>query len=75
MAQLIVWIKTVVLPMSEFLLRHINLSLPKLQNLNDDLRKLINEKTDSLPKLKNLFSSESGMAVLDYITSKTISYM
>jgi hypothetical protein len=42
--QVIDSIKTFVLPMSEFLLRHSNLSLTKLDQVEKFLRKLINRK-------------------------------
>jgi hypothetical protein len=41
--------------MSEFLLRHSNLSLPKLQALDGYLRKLINKKIGGLPLTKETF--------------------
>jgi hypothetical protein len=47
--QVIDSIKTFVLPMSEFLLRHSNLSLTKLGQVDKFLRKLINRKIGGLP--------------------------
>jgi hypothetical protein len=53
--QVIDSIKTFVLPMSEFLLRHSNLSLTKLQALDGCIRQLINKKIGSLPLTKEAF--------------------
>jgi hypothetical protein len=41
--------------MSEFLLRHSNLSLPKFDQVDKFLRKLINRKIGGLPLSKEVF--------------------
>jgi hypothetical protein len=53
--QIISAIKTFVLPMSEYLLRHSNITKTKLQNLDNYFRKLINKKLGGLPVTKETF--------------------
>jgi hypothetical protein len=53
--QIIAAIKTFVLPMSEYLLRHSNVSKTKLQNLDNDFRKLINKQLGGLPVTRETF--------------------
>jgi hypothetical protein len=50
--QIIDAIRTFVLPMSEFLLRHSNMWIIKLQKFDTYLRKLINLKIGGLPRPK-----------------------
>jgi hypothetical protein len=64
--QVIDSINTFILPMSEFLLRHSNLSLTKLKNLDIYLRRLINKKIGGLPLTKEIFylwSREGGFGL------------
>jgi hypothetical protein len=49
------YINTFIPPMSEFLLRHSNLSLIKLNNVDIYLRRLINKKIGGLPLTKEIF--------------------
>jgi hypothetical protein len=53
--QVINSIKTFIVLMSEFLLRHSNLSLTQLKNLEIYLRKFINKKIGGLPITKEKF--------------------
>jgi hypothetical protein len=48
-------IETFVLPMAEFLLKHSNVSLTKLNSLDNYLRKLINNKIGGLKVTKDTF--------------------
>jgi hypothetical protein len=57
-------INTFVLRMSEFLLRHSNLSLTKLDQLDRFLRKLINQKIGGLPLTKEVLYIRSRDGVL-----------
>jgi hypothetical protein len=57
--QVIDSIKTFRLPMSEFLLRHSNLSLTKLKVLDIFLRKLINKRIGGLPLTREIFYLKS----------------
>jgi hypothetical protein len=61
--QVIDSIKTFVLPMSEFLLRHSNLSLTNLDQVDKFLRKVISQKIGGLPSPKKFFILEQRMAV------------
>jgi hypothetical protein len=53
--QIIAAIKTFVLPMSEYLLRHSNVSKTKLNSLDGYFRKLINKQLGGLPVTKETF--------------------
>jgi nucleoid DNA-binding protein len=54
-SQVIDAIKTFIIPMAEFLLRHSNVSLTKLGSLDNYLRKLINNKIGGLKVTKDTF--------------------
>jgi hypothetical protein len=54
-SQVIDAIKTFIIPMAEFLLRHSNVSLIKLGSLDDYLRPLINIKLGGLEVTKDTF--------------------
>jgi hypothetical protein len=62
--QVIDSIRTFVLPMSEFLLGHSNLSLTKLAQVDKFLRKLINRKLVAYPSPKKYPILEQRMVVL-----------
>jgi hypothetical protein len=66
-SQVIDGIKTFIIPMVEFLLRHSNVSLTKLGSLDDNLRRLINIKLDGLKVTKDTFylrARDSGFGLL-----------
>jgi hypothetical protein len=67
-------INTFVLPILNFLLRHSNLSLSKLTELDTYLRKLINKTISSQPLIKEVFCiivKDSGFGMNHRMTDIT----